>query len=274
MTRSPVAVIAVVFSILSGPGWAASKAELDLLRKAMSIERLLEIMREEGLSQSEDLREDMFPGRGGTAWRMAISGIYDVPEMQTRFSEAFDKELADTDVTLLIDFFTSARGREIVRLELEGRSALLEPGVEDAAYEAFSRMEAEGGPRVTLLRDFVEVNDLVEYNVMGAMNANLFFMRGLSDGDGFEMSEADILADIWSREAEIRTDTSDWLFAYLAMAYQPLGFEDLRAYYEFSASPAGQDLNRALFAGFDTMFNEMSFALGRAVSRFMIGEDL
>lgn len=261
-------------SLFAAPVWAASRDELESLRAALGIERLLEIMRDEGLEQSDELREDLLAGRGGRSWSAVVSRIYDLSTMDARFSEVFDEAMRDVEVAPLISFFTSDTGREIVRLELEGRAALMQPGVEEAARDAFTRMEREAPDRVSLLQDFAEINDLVELNVIGAMNGSLAFMRGLSQGGGFEMSEAEILADIWAREAEIRDETTGWVFAYLGMAYEPLEAEQIRAYSDLSRSVEGQALNHALFAGFDAMFNDISFALGQAASRFMVGEDL
>lgn len=274
MRLAAVTALAIGISLFGAQVWAASRADLDTLRAAIGIERLLEIMREEGLEQSEELREDLFAGRGGPSWSAVVSRLYDVPTMESRFTAVFDEAMQDVEVAPLIAFFTSDTGRQIVQLELEARAALMRPGVEEAAHDAFERMERTDPERVSLLRDFAEINDLVEFNVMGAMNGSLAFMRGLSEGGGFEMSEADILADIWAREAEIRAETTDWIFAYLGMAYQPLEADQIRAYSELSATGAGQNLNRALFAGFDVMFNEISLALGRSASRFMVGEDL
>ena len=274
MRFAAITAFAIGVSLFAAPVSAASRAELENLRAALGIERLLEIMREEGLEQSDDLREDLFAGRGGRSWSAVVSGIYDLSKMEARFSGVFDEAMRDVEVAPLIAFFTSDTGREIVQLELEARAALMQPGMEEAAREAFTRMERDASDRVSLLQEFAEINDLVEFNVMGAMNGSLAFMKGLSKGGGFEISEADILADIWAREEEIRADTTGWIFAYLGMAYQPLEADQIRTYSELSATAVGQDLNRALFAGFDAMFNEISFALGRSASRFMVGEDL
>ena len=274
MRIASIAAFAFVVSLLAAPVGAASRAELQSLREVIGIEPLLEIIREEGLEHSEALQEDLFSGRGGQSWFAVVSRIHDLSKMEARFSAEFDAAMQGVDVAPLMAFFTSDTGREIVSLELEGRNALMRPGAEDAAREAFARLERDAPDRVVLLREFVEINDLVELNVTGAMNASLAFMRGLSEGEGFEMSEADILADIWAREAEIREETTGWVFAYLGMAYQPLEADQIRAYSELSRSVEGQALNRALFAGFDAMFNDISFALGQTASRFMVGEDL
>jgi hypothetical protein len=266
---------ALVMLVSSGVSWSAGRAELDALHEALGTEQLLVIMREEGLEQAEALRTEMLPpGRGGAIWSGVAAAIYDVPGMSQSFRLGFDAALEGEDVGPLVDFFTSEPGRRIVQLELEARRAIMAPEVEEAARAAFAQLERSDTERAALLERFVAENDLIEYNVMGAMNSSLAFMQGLAEGEGFEMGEADILSDVWSREAEIREDTSGWIFAYLALAYEPLGDDELDIYIALSRSEAGRALNRALFAGFDRVFNEVSVALGRAVSRFAVGEEL
>ena len=111
-------------------------------------------------------------------------------------------------------------------------------------------------------------------NVVGALNANLAFFKGLGAGGGFEMSEEEMLATVWGREAEIREDTTGWTFGYLTFAYEALTLEELRAYVDLSGTAEGRALNAALFAAFEAVFDDTSFSLGQAVSRFMVGDEL
>ena len=147
---------------------------------------------------------------------------------------------------------------------------------EAAAKAAVADMEAEGSPRLDALRRFAAANDLVEMNVMGALNANLAFYKGLSAGGAFgsAMTEEDMLADVWGQEADVRAETEEWLWSYLSLAYQPLSDEELQAYHDFSETPEGQKLNAAVFAAFDVSFVRISEDLGRAAARAMQGEDI
>ena len=88
------------------------------------------------------------------------------------------------------------------------------------------------------------------------------------------MSDADIVTDVWGQEPEVRQDTESWLLAFLVMAYAPLPSGDLQAYTEFSQSPAGRALNAALFAGFETLYRDISYALGLMAGQGMQGSDL
>ena len=274
MTKALPAAIAVTLTLLMpGASPAASPAEIDRLFDARGTPRLLEIMREEGLAQADELRETSFPNNGG-GWGNITSRIYDTGRMAEIFRDGFEAELADEDIGALLAFFDGELGREIVELELAGREALLDPDVEAAAVEAYEALGSTAPEFRARIDRFVDGNDLIELNVMGAMNASLAFYNGLADGGALEMSEEQILADVWGQEPGVRADTEEWMRSYLAMAYEPLSGADLDAYIDFTLSPAGRDLNRALFTGFDALFNDISYALGAAAARFMLSEDI
>jgi hypothetical protein len=120
-------------------------------------------------------------------------------------------------------------------------------------------------PRLDLLTAFIETNDLVERNVSGALNSNFAFYRGLSEGGAFEVEipEELMLSEVWGQEPELRRDTIEWLYSFQLSAYSGLEDADIEAYTAFSATDAGTALNAALFAAFDTVFNQLSFELGR-----------
>ena len=268
-----VAAVSAMISMVAPPAQAASEGELDTLFRALGTGELIDILRIEGLEQSDELRESMFPQRAD-GWNRIASSIYDTRRMAAEFREAFDAELAESDVTPLLEFFGSDLGEKIISLEITAREALLDEDVEEAAKDAFLSLPERDGTRADALAAFVETNDLIELNVAGALNASLAFYRGLADGGSFDLTEEVILRDVWAQEPEIRQETTEWILPYLALAYEPLSDGDLEAYQALSTSKAGKDLNRALFAGFDVVFNRISYSLGSAASRFMQGDDI
>lgn len=253
-----------------------AQAPVDVLFDAMGLPEIVAIMREEGLAYGDELRAELFAGRGGSRWDRMVDDIYDRERLHATVRNRFDLELAAQDLAPLLAFFTSERGRRIVALEVSARRALLDDAVEEASRDALAAMRQADDPRLDLLRDYAEANDLVESNVVGAMNANFAFYLGLAAGGALEdsLGEAEILRDVWSQETEIRADTEDWLYSYLALAYRPLEDDDIVAYTEFSRTPAGQALNNALFLAFDEMFVAVSRALGQGAAQFMGGQDI
>lgn len=252
---------------------AATEAELDELYAALRTSDLLQVMADEGISEGEDLRQDMLGGRGGIGWNGILANIYGLPQMEAEFRATFDAELAETDIAPLLAFFASETGTKVTQYEVEGRRAISSDDVEEAAKAAFAARDPDS-TRSELLDRFTELNDLVEYNVAGTMTSNLAFFNGLVAGGGFEMEESEILATVWEREEEIRANTTAWMGGYLTFTYDRLSDDEMAEYVALSEMPAGRDLNRALFAGFFKVFTRISFDLGKAASGFMMTEEL
>lgn len=278
LPRAATFAIAIAGAVAAAtlPARAEVTPEIEALLEAMDMRGLLEVMHLEGQDYGTMLEDELFPGRGGAAWAAIVSQTYDPTVMYDRFANRFSGELEGENVATMTDFFTSDTGQRIVAYEITAREALLEEGIEEAAKETLSVKEAEDDPRLALVREFVRANDLVESNVMGAMNANYAFYVGLMDGKAFprQMTEQDILSDVWSQEEEIRADTEEWVHSYLLMAYQPLSDEDLQTYIDMARTPEGRALNRALFAAFDEVFTDISATLGLAAARFIAGQDI
>lgn len=262
--------------IVAFPGlvWAATPEEIDRLHAALRTDVLMEILSEEGVEQSEDLRLEMFPGRGGVGWTATVEQIYRSDRLMRLFRSAFDAELGEADIAPLLAFYDGDTGARVAALEVEARRAIMSDEVEAAARAAYEDLRGSDSERERLLETFADINGLIDRNVAGALNANLAFFRGLASGPAFEMSEDEMLRDVWEQEPDIREDTSGWVFGYMTFAYETLSDEQLRSYVELTATEAGRDLNRALFAGFDAVFLDVSYALGAATAQFSVGDEL
>lgn len=266
-----LAPICASVALMTTPVAASPATEL---LSAMGVERIIELMRAEGIEYGDEIAEDLLPSGPTASWQATVSRIYDTDAMHEVVEAGFVEALGDADVNPLLDFFTSERGEKLVALELSAREAMMDEAVEDSAREAYRTLEAEDDPRLELVSEFVDANDLIEANVVGALNSSFMFYRGLVDGGAFQMSEEDILTEVWHQEAETRLDTREWVYGFLLMAYGPLEDETLRSYVELSRTEAGRAMNRALFAGFDQMYGDISYALGLASARQMQGQDL
>lgn len=279
MIRSAALAAPLLCLSLAVPAPLAAQAmpsEHGALLDALQLDRIVEIMHGEGVEQGETLAQDLFPDRGRAGWRLSVGRIYDEGVMRQRLREGVSEALDGEDVAAMTDFFASETGKRIVDLELAAREALAEPDAEEAARASWALMAEDDPERARRVERFIEVNDLVEENVVGALNANYAFMRGLNDGGAFPapLPEEELLADVWSSEPEIRVEMEGWLGGFLSLAYEPLEDDALDAYIAFSETPEGQALNRALFEGFDTMYQGMSFDLGRAAASQMAGQDI
>ena len=255
---------------------AQSTVPADVLFRALGFPEIIKIMRQEGVEYGASMEQDLFLREGGPRWQAIVSDIYDVDWMSEIVRNRLAGDLATADLAPMIDFFTSDLGQRIVRLEISARAAFLEDGVEAAANETYLALQTDAKARVRLLDAFVDASDLVESNVVGAMNSNYAFYTGLADGGGFDgaLTQDQILTDVWSEEDAIRTDTRLWVYSYLALAYQPLSDDDLRAYTAYFETSGGRALNQAIFNSFDEMFVAISTRLGRGAAQFLAGEDL
>jgi len=250
--------------------------EIDELYQALGLPEILAVMQEEGISYGEELGQDMLPGGADSDWRSAVAMIYDLEMMNEEVYGAFAETIRDDDIDAMLEFFTSDRGQRIIALEVDARRAMLDEDIEEASKEAAALQAADETARFAAIRTFVETNDLIESNVVGALNSSYAFYMGLIDGGVMPpgVTADTALQDVWAQEPDIRANTTEWVYGFLMLAYQPLSDADIAAYQSFSESEAGADLNDALFQAFDGMFEDISRGLGLAASRFMVSQEL
>jgi hypothetical protein len=272
------APIAFAATLTVVPLWAqgADSDKVDQLFDALAMPQMIDIMREEGLAHGEILATDMLPGGRSADWSMAVSAIYDVDMMTEEVRGALGEALEGDDIDAMLAFFTSEQGARIVSLEVSARRALLDEAVEEASKENAAIAMMDETPRFLMVQDFIDVNDLVEANVVGALNSNFAFYMGLIDGGAMPagITPETALQDVWAQEPMVRDDTIEWLNSFLLMAYQPLSDAEFDAYIQFSRSEAGREMTQALFEAFNGMFDDLSRGLGLASARFMLTQEL
>lgn len=259
------------------PGSLAEEApDLHALFDVMGMYDVLEIMANEGTLGAQDLEEELFPGEGGAAWLAMTTRIHSADRITGMFEEAYPRDrLGAEAIADLTEFFASDAGQRLVEGEIAARLAFLDAETEEAATEIYRMQRAANDPRLDQLEAFIDANDLVERNVMGALNSNFAFYRGLADGNAFDvpMPEDLMLAEVWSQEPDLRRRTIDWLYGYQIMAYSDASDADLDAYIAISETEAGRALNAALFDAFDAVMAQLSYDLGAAAAVFIAGED-
>ncbi|GHE95197.1 hypothetical protein GCM10016455_14710 [Aliiroseovarius zhejiangensis] len=285
-----VAAVLVALAIGGGAaeGWAevrdqsptahdtAQAQAYDTLWSLLRLNDLLDIMQVEGATMALESDVDLLGHPGGTAWERRVQAIYDIDRLKADAESAMEAALDPAHLEALNSFYASENMQRVVELEISARRAFLEPEVEDRARTAWLSGRALTPHEDAILR-FVEVNDLVERNVMGALNSNYAFLRAMTDAHPVaaeKLTEQEILFEVWSQETEIRRDTSEWLFAFLSTAYGPVSQKVLDDYVSFSATPAGHALNHAMFEALDQIYIRLSSDLGRAVGEFGAQQDL
>jgi hypothetical protein len=277
MLRTLTAITAAVL-MSSTPLWAQGNGDdqIDALFDALALPETLHIMREEGLDYGDTLATDMLPGGASPEWAAAVSQIYDTEMMYEEVRGALGEALDGADVDAMLAFFTSEPGRTIINLEVSARRAMLDDAVEQASKEYAALAATDATPRYAMVTEFIAINDLIDGNVVGALNSSYAFYVGLIDGGAMPagVTAETALQDVWAQEADIRSATTEWAYSFLLLAYQPLSDADLQTYIAFSETEAGQELADALFIAFNGMFDDLSRALGLAASRFMVSREL
>lgn len=264
--------LALILCLAGQPGIA--NARITVLMDVLRIETVVQILQEEGFAYAKILEEDMLGGEGGAFWHAQVVQIYDATQISEQIRRALEAGLDPPQIEAAIDFFATEAGGRIIELENAGRRAMADPVVEQAARDYYESQAGQDDGLLDTVQEFIRINDLLERNVSGAMSSNFQFYKGLSDGKLVQQTEADILAEVWAQQEDIRTDTEEWLNGFMLMAYQPLPAGHLQDYVTFSASPEGQALNAALFEGFEAVYRDVSYALGRAIALNSEGDEI
>jgi hypothetical protein len=271
--------------MLAGPVWAqaASEAQLRALADVLRMDQTLAVMQTEAIANADEITPDLFGTPDLPAWDTAVAALFDPALARAGFDAALigaAGNIDGADLQAAIDFFATPLGARLLDLELSARTAMIDDDVEAAAKENWQVLRDNPLPastkRAALIRDIVAANDLIETNVAAALNGNLAFYQGMAEagGHGAGQSGDDMIREVWDQEAQVRADTEDWLYPYLAMSYAPLSDDDLQAYIDFSNSDAGRALNQILFMSFDALGVEQSRGMGLAAGRLMAGQDI
>ena len=250
----------------------------DAILDALQTETLLEVLQDEAVEAGTVLAGEMMPGRAAEGWAQTVERINAPartgPILKARFAGALEGRHAGA----ILEYLSAPLGQRIVGLELSAREALRDPEVQQAVLVRYGDMEQAGDPRVDQIEAFIKVNDLIDANVVGALNANAAFLKGMgaaaAGGQASGLSEGDILTQVWQQEPELRAETEDWVRAFVALAYQPLSEAEMADYVAFCATPAGQAMNKALFEAFEALFVTTSYQTGEALGRWISSEDL
>jgi hypothetical protein len=267
-----VVVLALVMALSPLP--ALADARITVLMDVLRISEVIGILRDEGLANARSLDAQMLEGRGGAFLEAQVRQIYDVDAISERFRQALEAGLAPDQVEAAIAFFGSPEGARIITLENEARRALADPRIETAARELFATQLAADDPAAERVVRFIAANDLLERNVAGSMSANLRFYTGLADGGYTAQSREEIIAEVWAEQDAIRAQSEAWLGGFLYLAYHDLPEAVMDGYIGFSEAAPGQALNAALFDGYEAVYRDVSYALGRAIALSSEGDEI
>lgn len=257
---------------LAAPAWA--DARLSVLIDVLQLRETVEILHREEQEHAASLEADLLGGKGGAAWQSQVDALLNPERVMETVRHALAAELTPEQIETVIAFYGTSPGDRIITLENAARAAIADPQVEQSARDRYLELAETAHPRLALLRRIVKANAMIDRNVTSAMNASLHFLRGMTDGQAYDMTEEEMLESVTGQVEAITADTTAWLYGYMLLAYHPLDPAALEQYVVFSESPAGRALNRALFDGFGRAYEETSYGLGRLVALNMAARDL
>lgn len=243
---------------------------------SLNLAAMMEIMGDEAVAEAEGMN----PGSpGDQGWMAQVAAIHDPQRMTAIMQDALGRLTSDTDPALLaggLAFYESDLGRRLVGLENSARRAMMEEGAEEDALYRYDAAARRGDNRADQIDRLIEVADLIEPNVAGALNGTIAFSQGFAEGGGYRvpLSEGQILTEAMAQEPQIRRDTEHWIRAYLMLSLSPLSDAEVEDYIAFAASGPGQALSVALFRGYDELFEILMRETGLAAARQLQGRDL
>ncbi len=261
---------------------ALRPAAADNLSDAYLLPELFEIMAEEGRNSALADGATPLQGQAFAEFERAIDRIYRPDEMRAQFVDNLRAELEDAPEVIAdaLEFAATELGQRVLRLEISARAALLDDEVDEVARAALEdargrNADAAKAARLDMVRERIEVNDLIELNVSLGLNTSYAYYRGMMAENAVnDLNAEQLLYLVWAQEPAIRIEIEDWSESYFLLAYQPLSDAELQAYIDYVATPLAQRFNRAMFRAFDTTFGEISEAVGRALGQRLNGEEL
>ncbi|MEX0285639.1 MAG: DUF2059 domain-containing protein [Paracoccaceae bacterium] len=254
-------------------GLAAEQELAERLAETLRVSDVVQILHREGLEQGRQLNANMLGDTGGAYFAAQVESIYDPDDMVAALTDALAEHMSGVALQETLDFFGSPVGQRIIALEISAREAYSLPDVQEMAVAQLEDTP-ESDSRLKLVRTFVEANDLVARNVEGVQAADFSFYRGLSEGGGIPRDDTGYLATMLEGRDELLAETEEWALSFHYMAYKPLTEAEQQANIDFSLSASGQELNDALFDGFERMYNDIFYQMGRLVARSMATADL
>lgn len=254
------------------PVWA--EARVSVLMDVLRVAEIAQILSNEGMQYGQELDIDMLGGAGGAGFHLQVRAIHAPQRISESIRSGLVAKLSPEQIEDVIAFYAAPVGSEIVKLENQARVAFSDAEIEEGARARYTALEDSDPARYALIERLISAGDLVSRNVTSSMNSNIAFLRGLADGDLIALSEEEMLSDVAGDMEMLEEDTRGWLGGFMTLAYSPLSDADLELYAKFTETPAGAALNTGFFAGFDPLYEEISYALGRAVALNSTGEDL
>jgi len=266
-------------ALLIALAWCASaiaaQADVDRLMAALQFDEVVETLVAEERSHGAALAEGFFPNAPQDGWQDRVDAIHTVERATGILRREMAEVFGDYDLMPMITYFETDAAQTILGLEASARAAFSDQALVDAIQADLDGLTSARPDLFASIQDYIGYTDLIEQNVEAAFLSNVAFAAGLIESGQFQgMSPERLAAEMWAGEDQTRVDTENWLHAFLMTAYGPADPDDLKVYIDSALTPDGTILNEAINRGFQRLYAETSFDLGRAVAEYMAGDEI
>lgn len=250
---------------------------------ALQLRELAEVLAAEIAASGDPTGAGQGPRTGAdVTWQQIAARIAPAARIATSLRTGMAAELdgidAPGDLAALAEalgFWESPLGRNAMALEFSARRALADPGAEAAARADFTEAAARGTPRVAQVRRLIAAADLIEPAVASSLNISFATLAGIRDSGMIGTpTDAELAADVWQQEPEIRADQAGWIEALLFMATGPLTDAEVERLIVAASQPGARRLNHIMDAAATATFTEIARELGRAAVLRQSGQPL
>lgn len=243
---------------------------MDRLLDLMRFDLLADVAIQEGIAANATLLEDFNLTGEDKFWQAELTRIYNHDRTETQFRENFAAHYDPRAIDEALDILSSDDWIRVFGLQVDTSLVLIDPDLLASATEVYWEYVEKDEPRIGLIEELIATTDLAEQSLSGAMNAMLAFNRGMTSVSAdLGYPDDEMIALIFSSEAEMRFEISEWLHTFYLVAYMPLSDRDIETQIDVWNSQVGQDIARALNLAYDAVFDTQAYALGASLAKIL-----
>ncbi|WP_420567196.1 DUF2059 domain-containing protein [Thalassovita sp.] len=251
---APLGLVLLALVVILTPAnhaQAAERADVARFLEVTGFDVALESMGLGAKKAPEMLGRD--PGDFGIMWNRVVEDVMRPAEIVATATDMLEQTLNQEMLDHALDFYGSALGQQVVRVEnashmIEDEASKSEAGQE--IVSALVRVGAEGSARLDYLRRMNNAVDSDGMSLRAVQEIQIrFLLTAAAHGViALQMDEKDMRAFFRQQETQTRAAIMANAMANAAYTYQSLSDEELRQYTEALEAPQMQEVYRLVNA--------------------------
>lgn len=207
------------------------------------------------------------------AWRKAVDGVFERPDVSRSLAERQVQELSEAEIRQVLAFRRSSLGRKVT--EAEVTSPFPQDKLGDTAFIAAElgravRALAKDRARRTVLSNILQASGggAMQAEILMTMSRGFAIGMALASPQGRgQMSIEDVMAFADRDRPKFIALMREIAVPSLALAYRNLTNSELSTYLAQLRSPTGRKNIAAVVKGLAVALNDASIAIGKAFAR-------